>query len=97
MTESTPQSGDIGPKFEDVYTRRAHGAPLLVAMYGVPGGGVSAGHRDALPPGVFLQGSEGAERAVELQGRQVPVQDRGPREGMVQEAPVRGEQDRRNN
>lgn len=52
---------------------------------------MSAGRRHALPPGVRLQGAEGAERAVELQGGQVPKQEPGLREGMVQKSPGRGE------
>lgn len=55
---------------------------------GVPGGE----HRHAVPPGVLLQGGEGAERAVGLQGGQVPEQEPGLRPGMVQKSAGRGEQ-----
>lgn len=52
--------------------------------------GMAAGRRDALPPRVSLQGAEGAERTVALQGGHVSQQEAGLREGMVQEPPVRG-------
>lgn len=56
--------------------------------------GMAAGRRDALPPRVSLQGAEGAERTVALQGGHVSQQEAGLREGMVQEPPVRGKQQR---
>ena len=52
---------------QDVSPRGPRCAPGPVCVRAV-GRGVSAGHRDAFPPGVFLQGGEGAERAVGLQG-----------------------------
>lgn len=61
---------------------------------GPVGAWLPAGNRHAFPPGVFLQGAEGAERTVELQGGHVPEQEAGLREGMVQKPPVRGKQHR---
>lgn len=52
---------------QDGDTGQARHAPCVVSA-GCVGCRMSAGHRDALPPGVLLQRGEGAERAVDLPG-----------------------------